>query len=106
MNCGIIRLLRNSVQLPTVGREQGNRVGNTYEDDLKSPQSRRKTAAANKMQENRSGPCSLPRTSRATVQRRKLLRRIWAGGKEKSMKVGKEITRGFRGWERHRTVRE
>lgn len=59
----------------------------TYEDDLKSPQSRRKRAVVNENAENRSGLRSLPRTSRATVQRRKQLR-IWTGGKEKKYEAG------------------
>lgn len=44
--------------------------------------------SVNKSAESRSGPVSLPRTSRAAVQRRKQLRRICTGGKEKKFDSG------------------
>ena len=96
-----------------MGREQGNRVGDTDNEDLQSPQSRRKIAAVNENAENptqgpdpyrcegsaesRSGPGSLPRTSRAAVQRRKRLRRICTGGKEKKFEGGEGDNAGPQG---------
>ena len=79
-----------TLQLPTVGREQGNRVGNTYKNDLKSPQSRRNTEAANKMQ--RTAQDHVPYQGLRGPQFRE--GSYCADGK--SMTVGKEITRGLR----------
>ena len=42
MNYILVRLLLYFILLWAMGREEGNRVGNIYKDDLKSSQSRGK----------------------------------------------------------------
>ena len=62
---------------------QGYRVGQMYENDLKSLQSRRKVAEKKENSENHSVLCSLQRNFSTPIQRRKGSRQDLDGQKRK-----------------------